>query len=61
MKLWAEYDDDEIIKEANKLDKIRRKLKIKHLIKGTEEKINKSKIRKLEFQQNLKITSAKQN
>lgn len=54
MELYGEFKDDDIAKHMNKLDKLKRKLKIGLLIKGTDEKFKQMKERKLAFQKSLK-------
>jgi ATP-dependent RNA helicase DDX49/DBP8 len=54
MELYGEFKDDDIMKHANKLDKLKRKLKIGLLIKGTDEKFNQFKERKMAFQKSIK-------
>lgn len=49
VEVCKQYEEAEVLKEMNKLDKVKRKLKIKMLVNGKEEKFQKIKKSKVEF------------
>ena len=53
---YKKYDEQQVLKEMNKLDKTKRKLKIKFLVKGKEEKFQKIK-KKKRIQRKTKMIS----
>jgi ATP-dependent RNA helicase DDX49/DBP8 len=54
IEVYKKYDEDVVLKEMNKLDKTKRKLKIKFMINGKYEKFQKITKDKKKFQLEIK-------
>lgn len=54
IEVYKKFDEEVVLKEMNKLDKLKRKLKIKFMINGKDDKFQKIKKSKLAFQESIK-------
>lgn len=54
IEVYKQYNEKEVLKEMNKLDKTKRKLKIKFLASGKEDRFQKIKKEKMEFTNHVK-------
>ena len=54
IEVYKKFEEEVVLKEMNKLDKLKRKLKIKFMINGKDDKFQKIKKSKLAFQESIK-------